>query len=96
MKQILLPFGIRNYGGIKPPFFYEVYNDFVPVFKNILLDTPMILVEASKFLEKKGTIDKMENHYVIRIFFSKENTYFLPYYVPDKLFITEVARQYNF
>jgi hypothetical protein len=37
----------------------------------------------------------MENHSIIRIFFSKENPSFLPYYVPDKLFITEVARQYN-
>jgi hypothetical protein len=39
-----------------PLFFYEVYNDFVSVFKNILLgeNTPRISVEATKFLEKKG------------------------------------------
>jgi hypothetical protein len=80
-----------------PLFFYEVYNDFVSVFKKILLgeNTPRISVEATKFLEKKGTIEKMENHSIIRIFCSKENPSFLPYYVPDKLFITEVARQYN-
>jgi hypothetical protein len=58
-------------------------------------NTPRISVEATKFLEKKGTIEKMENHNIIRIFCSKENPSFLPYYVPDKLFITEVARQYN-
>jgi hypothetical protein len=37
----------------------------------------------------------MENHSVIRIFCSKENPSFLPYHVFDKLFITEVERQYN-
>jgi hypothetical protein len=37
----------------------------------------------------------MENHSVIMIFCSKENPSFLPYHVYDKLFITEVARQYN-
>jgi hypothetical protein len=81
-----------------PLFFYEFYNDFFSVFKNILLgeNTPRISVEATKYLEKKGTIEKMENQIIIRIFFSKENPSFLPYYVPDKLFITEVARQYNF
>jgi len=38
----------------------------------------------------------MDNHSVIKMFFSKENPSFLPYHVSDKLFITEVARQYNF
>jgi hypothetical protein len=42
-----------------------------------------------------GTIVQMGNHSVIRIFCSKENPSFLPYNVSDKLFITEVARQYN-
>ena len=81
-----------------PLFFYEVYNDFVSFFKNILLgeNTPSISNQATIILEKKGTIEKMENHSIIRIFFSKENHSFLPYYVPDKLFITEVERKYNF
>jgi hypothetical protein len=81
-----------------PLFFYEVYNDFVLVFKKLLFgeSTSRISFKASKFLEKKGTIEKMKNHSIIRIFCSKENPSFLPYYVPNKLFITEVARQYNF
>jgi hypothetical protein len=58
--------------------------------------TLRIYVEVAKFLEKKGTIEKMENHSIIRIFCSKENPSFLPYYVPDKLFIIEVERKYNF
>jgi hypothetical protein len=80
-----------------PLFFYEVYNDFVSVFKKLFLggNTPTISVEATKFLEKKGTIEKMEHHNIIRIFCSKENPFFLLYYEPGKLFIKEVARQYN-
>jgi hypothetical protein len=80
-----------------PLFFYEVYNDFVSIFKKKLFDesTSRISIEATKFLEKKGTIEKMENHSLIRIFCAKENPSFLPYYVSDKLFITEVAKHYN-
>jgi hypothetical protein len=39
-------------------FFYDVYNDFVSAFKNLLLgeNTPRISVEATNFFEKKGTI----------------------------------------
>jgi len=56
-----------------PLFFYEVYNDFVSVFKKLLLgkNTPRISFEATRFLEKRGTIEKMENHNIIRIFCSK-------------------------
>ena len=41
-----------------PLFFYEVYNDFVSVFKNIFWgkNTPRIYVQATRVLEKKGTI----------------------------------------
>jgi hypothetical protein len=74
--------------------FYEVYNDFVSVFKGMLFgkNTPRISDQANKFLEKKGTIGQMENHSFIGIFCSKENPHFLPYHVFDNLFITEVAR----
>jgi hypothetical protein len=41
-------------------------------------------------------MEKMENHNIIRIFGSKENPSFLPCHVSDKMFITEVARKYNF
>jgi hypothetical protein len=59
-------------------------------------NTSRIYEQDNKFLQKRGNIDQMENHSVIRILGSKENPYFLPYHVSDKLFITEVARQYNF
>jgi hypothetical protein len=66
--------------------FYEVYNDFVSVFKGLLFgkNNPRIFEKANKFLEKKGTIEQMENHSVIRIFCSKENPSFLPHHVSDK------------
>jgi hypothetical protein len=50
--------------------FYEVYNDFISVFKGLLFgkNTPRISDQENKFLEKKGTLEKMENHNVIRIF----------------------------
>jgi hypothetical protein len=59
-------------------------------------NTSRLSKKDKKFLEKKITIEKMENHGVIRIFFSKENPSFLPYNVSEKLFITEVERKYNF
>jgi hypothetical protein len=81
-----------------PLFFYEFYNHFVSVFKRLLSDenTSRISDQATRFLEKRGKIEQMENHNVIRIFCSKENPCFLPYHVSDKLFITEVGRKYNF
>jgi hypothetical protein len=59
-------------------------------------DTPIISDQENKFLDKKGTLEKMENNNVIRIFDSKENPSFLTCNVSDKKFITEVARKYNF
>jgi hypothetical protein len=75
-----------------------VYNEFVTVFKKLLFgdNTSRLSSEAVTFLNKRGTLEKMENHNVIRIFCSRENPSFLSYYVSDKLFITEVARQYGF
>jgi hypothetical protein len=37
----------------------------------------------------------MENYNVIRIFGTKENPSFLPWNISGRMFITEVARQYN-
>jgi hypothetical protein len=80
-----------------PLFFYEAYNNFVSIFKKFLLgeNTSRISDQASIFLEKNGKIEKMENLILIRIFFSKENPYFISYHVSNKLFITKVARKYN-
>jgi hypothetical protein len=78
--------------------FYDVFNDFVSVFKGFLLgkDTPQMSDHASKFLDRKGTLEQMENYNVIRIFGSKENTSFLPCHISEKMFVTKVVRQYNY
>jgi hypothetical protein len=77
--------------------FYEVFNAFVLVFKGFLFgkDTPRISNKASKFLDKKGMLEQMENHNVVNIFGSNENIAFIPSHVSDKMFITEVTRKYN-
>jgi hypothetical protein len=77
--------------------FYEVYNDFISAFKVLLFgkDTPRIFDRENKLLDKKGTLEQMENHNVIGIFDSKENPSFLPCHVSDKMFIMEVERKYN-
>jgi hypothetical protein len=61
-------------------YFYEVFNDFVSVLKGFWFgkDTPRIFSQASKFQDKKGTLEQMENYNVIRIVSSKENPSFLP------------------
>ena len=79
-------------------YFYEVFNDFVSVFKDLLLgkDAPQMYDQATKFLEKKGTLEQMDTYSVITIFGSKENLSFLPCHITDKMFVTEIARQYNY
>jgi len=48
--------------------------------------------QESKFLDRKGTLEQMENYNVIIIFISKENPYFLPCHISDKIFVTEITR----
>jgi hypothetical protein len=78
-------------------YFYEVYNDFMSAFKKLLFreNTSRLSLEASAFLDTKGILEKMDDYNIIRIFCSHEKPLFLPYYVPDKLFVIEVARQYK-
>jgi hypothetical protein len=78
--------------------FYEVFNDFVSVFKELLFgkNAPRMSDQASKFLDRKGTLEQMENYNVIRIFGSKENPSFLPCHISDKMFVVEIARQYTY
>jgi hypothetical protein len=52
--------------------------------------------QASKFLDRKGTLEQMENYNVIRIFGSKENPSFLPCHISDRMFVAEIARQYTY
>jgi hypothetical protein len=78
--------------------FYEVFNDFVSVFKYLLLgkNAPRMSDQATKFLDRKGTLEQMETCSVIMIFGPKENLAFLPCHITDKMFVTEIARQYNY
>jgi hypothetical protein len=78
--------------------FYEVFNDFVSVFKGFLFgnDTSQMSNQESKFIDRKGTLEQMENYNVIRIFGSKENRSFLPCHISEKMFVVEIARQYNY
>jgi hypothetical protein len=52
--------------------------------------------QESKFLDRKGTLEQMENYNFISIFGSKENPSFLPCHIFEKMFFTEVARQVRF
>ena len=70
--------------------FYEVFNDFVSVFKDLLLGKVTLGMsdQATKFLDRKGTLEQMENYNVIMIFGSEENPAFLPCHIMDKMFVT--------
>jgi hypothetical protein len=89
---------VRVYRGTRPPFvFYEVFNDFALVFKYLLLgkDASQMSSQATKFLNRKGTLEQKENRNVLMIFGSKENPSFLPCHITDKMFVAEIARKYN-
>ena len=67
------------------------------IFKILLLgeDAPRISKHAISFLDRKGTLKHLDNYTVIRIFVSREKPALLPCYIMDKMFVVEVARQYN-
>jgi hypothetical protein len=78
--------------------FYEVFNDFVSVFKGLIFGKyfPRLSDQATKFLDRKGTLEEMENYNVIRIFGSKQNPCFLPCHISGTMFFAEIARQYTY
>jgi hypothetical protein len=47
-------------------------------------------------LDRKGTLEHLDNYTVIRIFGSTEHPALLPCHITDIMFIAEVARQYNY
>jgi hypothetical protein len=75
--------------------FYEVFSDFVSVFKVLLLgeDAPYIFDQATKFLDRKGALEPMDNYNVKRIFGSKEKPALLPCRITDIMFVTEITRK---
>jgi len=78
--------------------FYEFFNDFVSIFKGLIFvnDFPWMPDQASKFLDKKGTLEQMKNYNFISIFGSKENPSFLPCHIYDTMFVAEIERQYTY
>jgi hypothetical protein len=77
--------------------FYEVFNGFVSFFKDLLLGkyAQQMFGQATNFLNRKGTLEQKENHRVLMVFGSKENPSFLPCHFTEKMFVEEIARQYN-
>jgi hypothetical protein len=78
--------------------FYEVYDSFVSSFKKLMFGngTSRLSLEATTFLDKRGSFEAMENYSVIRFTVLEKAPIYLPFYVPDKIFVIEVCRQYKF
>ena len=68
------------------------------IFKVLLLgeDAPRISEQGTSFLDRKGTLEHLDNYIVIRIFGSMEKHALLPCHITDRMFVAEVARQYNY
>jgi hypothetical protein len=52
--------------------------------------------QERKFLDRKGTLEKMENYNVIKKIGSKENPSFLPSHISCTMFLDEIPRQYTY
>jgi hypothetical protein len=78
--------------------FYEVNNAFISSFKKLIYgpNTSRLSLEATSFLDKRGSFEAMEHFSIIRIYCSHERPSYLPYYVSDKIFVVEVCKQYRF
>jgi hypothetical protein len=50
--------------------------------------------QETKFLNRKGTLEKKENHSFLMVFGPKENPSFLPCHITDNMFLAEITRQY--
>jgi hypothetical protein len=76
--------------------FYKVFNDFVSVFKALIFGKyfPRLSGQLTIFLDRKGTLEEMENYNVIRIFGSKQNPCFLPCHISGTMFFAGIAREY--
>jgi hypothetical protein len=78
--------------------FYEVHNSFVSPFKKFVFgsSTSSLSLEATTFLDKRGSFEAMEQFSIIWVYCSKEIPSYLPYYASDKMFVAEVCTQYIF
>jgi hypothetical protein len=57
---------------------------------------PHLFEHATNFLDKKGTVQHLDNYTVIRIFGSMEQPALLPCHITDIIFIAEEACQYSY
>jgi hypothetical protein len=78
--------------------FYEVYNSFVSSFKKLIFgsSTSRLSLEVATFLDKRGSFEVMDHYNIVMIYCSRERPFYLPYYVPDMIFVIEVCKQYRF
>jgi hypothetical protein len=65
----------------------------VSVFKVLLLgeDAPRISEQETRFLDRKGTLEHLDNYIVIKKFGSTEKHALLPCHITEKMFVAEVA-----
>jgi hypothetical protein len=70
----------------------------VSVFKVLLLgeDAPRISDQETRFLDRKVALEHMVYYNVKRIFGSREKPTLLPCHIIDIMFVTKVARKYNY
>jgi hypothetical protein len=59
-------------------------------------NTSRLSSEAVAFLNKRENFESNEQYSIIRVYFSQEAPIYLSFYVPDKIFMVEVCRQYKF
>jgi hypothetical protein len=78
--------------------FYEFYGSFLSSFKRLIFgnNTSILSLEVKTFLHKRGNFESNEKYSIIRVYYSQEAPIYLPFYVPDKIFMVEVYRQYRF
>jgi hypothetical protein len=76
--------------------FSKVFNDFASVFKALIFGKyfPWFFGQLTNFLDRKGTLEEMENYNVTRIFGSKQNPCFLSCHISGTMFFAGISRQY--
>jgi len=75
-----------------------VHNNFVSDFKKLIFGptTLRISLETTPFLAEKGFFETMEDYSFMRSFSFQGKPFLLPFYVSNKLFVTEVCKQYMY
>jgi hypothetical protein len=78
--------------------FYEVHNAFIYVFKKLIFGpkTSRLSLEATTFLDKRGSFEALGHFNIIKIYFSCEKPSYLLCYVSYKMFFVELCKQYRF